>query len=458
MERSFWLVTVPIVVIVVSFLWFDGGQLRQTNENSPAGSPSKSHLTPETKSITRKRVSAGSTVQTDAQRPVLGLVWFAPFFSQSGYGTEARDFALALSEHVRVQIVQHGDSVSRPVVDGLKPMHRDRLIKLLRSPLDNARSIIVCHSEPGAWHPPRWPTAECPPQDQKAAFTVGRTMFETDRLPDGWAKRLNNMDEVWVPSKWAVNVFAAGGVDRDKLVQVPEAVDVSVFDPTKVTAMKLPRRKKFAFLSIFKWEERKGWDVLLEAFFREFSPDDDVSLHLLTHGYHDDSEKSKKPLELARALKLDLKRLPSHSVIDVHVSDADLIALYAASDAFVLPSRGEGWGRPHVEAMAMELPILATNWSGSTEFMTEENSYPIKVEGLVPVKSGAFQGHRWAQPSVTHLRQLMRHVVDHPDEAATKGKRARLHMHRNYSPEVLAQTVMKHMRRIHGRIKHKLAL
>jgi len=27
--------------------------------------------------------------------------------------------------------------------------------------------------------------------------------------------------------------------------------------------------------------------------------------------------------------------------------------LYKAADAFVLPSRGEGWGRPHVEAMSM---------------------------------------------------------------------------------------------------------
>ena len=30
--------------------------------------------------------------------------------------------------------------------------------------------------------------------------------------------------------------------------------------------------------------------------------------------------------------------------------------LYKSADAFVLPSRGEGWGRPHVEAMSMALP------------------------------------------------------------------------------------------------------
>ena len=33
--------------------------------------------------------------------------------------------------------------------------------------------------------------------------------------------------------------------------------------------------------------------------------------------------------------------------------------------------RGEGWGRPHVEAMACGLPVIATNWSGNTEVKLE---------------------------------------------------------------------------------------
>lgn len=37
-----------------------------------------------------------------------------------------------------------------------------------------------------------------------------------------------------------------------------------------------------------------------------------------------------------------------------------------AADAFVLASHGEGWGLPIAEAMAMQLPVIATNWSGST--------------------------------------------------------------------------------------------
>ncbi len=37
---------------------------------------------------------------------------------------------------------------------------------------------------------------------------------------------------------------------------------------------------------------------------------------------------------------------------------ADMPSLYKSVDCFVLPSRGEGWGRPQVEAMAMGLPLI----------------------------------------------------------------------------------------------------
>jgi len=178
-------------------------------------------------------------------------MWFAPFFSQSGYGSEARDFVLPLSNHIPVKIVQHGDGTSSALVEGLPRETRTRLFTLARSRLDLRRSVAVCHSEPGAWHPPRWPTSQCPPQHPQAAFQVGRTMFETDRLPEGWHTRLNQMDEVWVPTSWAVDVFRQGGVQPDKLVQVPEAVDTDAFNPEGAHPMKLNKRRRVAFLSIF---------------------------------------------------------------------------------------------------------------------------------------------------------------------------------------------------------------
>jgi len=119
--------------------------------------------------------------------------------------------------------------------------------------------------------------------------------------------------------------------------------------------------------------------------------------------------------------------------------------LYKSVDAFVISSRGEGWGRPHAEAMAMGLPVLATNWSGNTEFMNELNSFLIEVTELITIKKGPFKGHKWAQPSVNHLRKLMRFVFSNPKEAKRKGHTARKDMVLKYNPKIVADMVMKRL-------------
>jgi glycosyltransferase involved in cell wall biosynthesis len=76
------------------------------------------------------------------------------------------------------------------------------------------------------------------------------------------------------------------------------------------------------------------------------------------------------PRAAAPCLELSTQQLGTHA----------LARLYRAADAFVLPTRGEGWGRPLLEAMVMGVPVIATNWSGHTEFMR-----PYAPQGLVPV-------------------------------------------------------------------------
>merc|ERR1712226_214809 len=101
------------------------------------------------------------------------------------------------------------------------------------------------------------------------------------------------MDEVWVPSTFAVEQFTASGVERTKINVVPEAVDTNLFDPEKHTPLNVwddssTMHRPFRFLSVFKWEKRKGWDVLLQAYFEEFSEADPVILCIKTQAFHTD--------------------------------------------------------------------------------------------------------------------------------------------------------------------------
>jgi hypothetical protein len=95
-----------------------------------------------------------------------------------------------------------------------------------------------------------------------------------------------------------------------------------------------------------------------------------------------------------------------------------------------------------MEAMAMGIPVITTNWSGPTAFMNEDVGYPLSIDGLVDIVADGphffsyFVGSQWAQPSATHLRYLMRKVYTDPVAAAAKGMNGRRHIQKYFTPEV----------------------
>ncbi|KAJ4455175.1 putative glycosyltransferase; CAZy family GT4 [Paratrimastix pyriformis] len=386
------------------------------------------------------------------------VMYFAPFLSGGGYCSEATSFLKTMAAAgAPVQIIQHGDSINAEFLNGLHREEAELVARHMQSVhLDPSVSVAICHSEPGAWHPPKWPTSRCPPPD--ALYSIGRTMFETADVPPGWIARLKAMDEIWVPSTFNVETFTQAGVPADKLVVVPEPVDTEFFSPARGTERPFVynNTKSYRFLSVGKWEARKGWDILLRAYLTEFGPTEDVCLVIHTQPYHSDrpiteaiAATIREVLGMDPAGNATLPALPCIEVISAHVPDDLMPGLYSGAQCLVQPSHGEGWGRPHVEAMSMGLPVIATNWSGTTAFLTPANGYPLSIEGLQPVGgTGSFRAHRWAQPSGGHLRTLMREVFTDRAGASARGEQARRDMVARYSVPVVGEVVTGHLERI----------
>jgi glycosyltransferase involved in cell wall biosynthesis len=173
---------------------------------------------------------------------------------------------------------------------------------------------------------------------------------------------------------------------------------------------------------VARWTVRKGVAEVVTAFCREFRRGEPVELVL--HCV-DGTEGSLQ--RLLRELGVS-----AHAPITTSGARnaAGMVDLYNQCDALVLATRGEGWGFPVVEAMACALPVIATNYSAVAEVLHESIGYPLRVERLVEVRDRLrFPGRGpygvWAQPDVEHLRALMRHVYEHPEEAREKGRRAR---------------------------------
>jgi len=270
---------------------------------------------------------------------------------------------------------------------------------------------------------------------------IGWTMLEVDGLPPDWVRGCNAMDEVWVPASFNVETFAASGVTRPMHV-MPLGVDVDYYHPGIVGFRPSDR---FTFLSVFEWGERKGAEILLRAFAQEFKESEDVLLLVSVYNHDPDVDVHG---EIA---KLDLESCPPIVVmVNAEFADYQMGALYRSADCFVLPTRGEGWGMPVLEAMACGLPTISTAWSGPADFLTADTGYPLEVRSMVAAKAKCpyYDGFRWADPDVEHLRFLMRHVVDRPDEARHKGAAAAEYVARNLTWEHAAERVTDRLREL----------
>ena len=314
-------------------------------------------------------------------------------------------------------------------------------------------------------------------------YFIGRSMYEFSRIAERHAEiaQEKRVDEIWVPSEFSKKVYIDSGVNASKIVIIPEAIDTYLFDPdrtvplpslpappsyawkTRCNHQLLPAtadgKPRFRFLSDFKWESRKGWEILLQAYIQNFTRNDPVSLFILTHKHIWDPAKqhersnvdsiveeirekviSKLPKHLS-----DVTKHPHYCLI-VHDATADEVAqVYKSVDAFVLPTRGEGWGLPAMQAMSMALPTISTNWGGSLAFMNSDNSFLIELDGVEEIPGDSEYewqpGKKWATPSINHTAALMRFVMDNRAHAKAVGRRARAHIAEHFSEAAVAKVV-----------------
>lgn len=212
----------------------------------------------------------------------------------------------------------------------------------------------------------------------------------------------NNVDEVWVPSHHSRNA-ARTVFEQDKIFVINHGIDFEIFNSDKYDLMK---REKFTFFSVFRWTWRKAPDLLIDVFKETFKTNE-ADLVILTKV----SEFPKMP------------KLPENIKIKQHgVNTDELVRLYCKSHAFVLPTRGEGWGLPLTEAGALGLPIITTNWGGPLEFLNAKNSFLLNIDGFVspPPETGKDRNNLFANPSRDELKKLLRFVYENYDESLKK--------------------------------------
>jgi len=331
-------------------------------------------------------------------------------FNPVGYAMTARQIALGLDAHgVSVSYEYlYGEGTVYPVNES-----RDRstgvyaleVIKQRQAPDRTAPRLIYGQADAFA-------------TVKTDAYKIGYTMLETTGVPKEWVDGCNKLDELWVPTEFNKWTFRRSGVKVPINVMPLGLVDINYFNP-EIKGEPIP--EVFTFLSIFEWGERKSPETLLRAFNRAFRASDPVVLICK----YSNRDPGVNPSAIVSGLGLD----PEGGRIIYSENETtpyyQVAQLYRSANCFVLPTRGEGWGMPILEAMACGVPVIASYWSAQQAFLDEDNSYPLQVS-LTPAEAKCpyYLGFEWALPDEQHLVKLLRQVYLNQDEAAAKGRQA----------------------------------
>ena len=297
--------------------------------------------------------------------------------------------------------------------------------------------------------PENYPTFRNP-----SLYNIGYTAWETDRLPDKWIPLCNMLDEIWVPSTWNAQVFRNSGVTKPIFV-VPHIIQPCTQSGEQVI---IGNENTYVFYSIFQWIERKHPIGLLKAYFTEFRSDEPVILALKSYRVNTSLQEQmviKNDISMIkRSLRMDA--YPPILFFGSLMPRDHIIGLHQRGDCFVLPHRGEGFGIPIAEAMSHGKPVISSGYGGSLDFVNNDNSYLINCFET-PVSGMIFPNYHgymnWAEPSIGHLRKLMRHVYQNREEAKAKGTVARQYIVEHFNSEVISQLMLSRLQTIKASLK-----
>ena len=259
-------------------------------------------------------------------------------------------------------------------------------------------------------------------------FNLGYWAWELEELPTAWDDSYRYFGEIWTPSSFSRKALSARS--PVPVTVVPHAVEARPPERDWRAHFGLPRERT-AFLCMFDMAstaERKNPCGAVRAFRRAAAGRDDALLVVK-------ARRAESDPAAWRALERELAGLGAR-VIAKSLSREESWGLLAACDAVVSLHRAEGFGLVPAEAMALGKPVVATGYSGNMDFMTEENSLPVKFSmARIERRVGPYpRDGRWAEPDLEHAAALIREVLERPDRARELGRRAARDMKERSSP------------------------
>jgi glycosyltransferase involved in cell wall biosynthesis len=268
---------------------------------------------------------------------------------------------------------------------------------------------------------------------------IGHWVWELPVFPPQWVPALKIMHEIWVPSRYVAETVANANKKVVRIVPYP----VPVQDHSQLEARKhlnLPV-DAFTFLTIFdsnSFLSRKNPLGAIRTFTDAF-PRHGASAPILIIKCHGRANRGADFQEIKKLSSHDSRLL----FIDRVLSEHELTLLQAACDCLVSLHRAEGFGFNIAECMGKGKIVIATNFSGSTDFTRPDNSLLVPYK-MVEVGKQAYvhgAGQWWAEPDHDAAVAALQRAYANASDIERLANRARADIMQQYSFDAVGRIV-----------------
>lgn len=270
----------------------------------------------------------------------------------------------------------------------------------------------------------------------KRRKVIGYWAWELPTVSDNWRRGYPFVHEVWVPSRFTAKALV--GLNRPVKV-VPHPLPPPVVPAFSRSDLGIaPEALVVAcFFQMGSSFTRKNPLAAVRAFRSAFGDDPNRILLLKV------SEPDLIPWA-RQSLAEAVDGATNIRVFDRKMARNEVMGLLSASDILLSLHRAEGFGLVLAEAMQIGRTVVATGWSGNMDFMTTDNSVPVRYQ-LVPARDpqGTYDmpEQRWADAEVEDAAQWLRRLADDRDLCHRLAATAKAEAPRRFSAQAYADAL-----------------
>lgn len=277
----------------------------------------------------------------------------------------------------------------------------DRIVELLNKQSDDF-DVVIQHVLPSEYT--YYPNVK----------NIGFVALETLTLHSPlWLKKLEMMDEIFVPNRLSKDCLKTSGISKNVKI-FPHSFDYNKVKDLVPNGGIDELRNTFNFVFIGEFTKRKNVEAILRAFHSEFNYIEPVNLYIKTN------RELKTVTDFCELVKRGVNksgRYKKEVIITGYLNEETLLSTVKQCHAFVIPSYGEAWCYPAMEAMALGLPVIYTEGIGVQEYASP-NNYRVSSNieycyGVTEAVDGLYTSEDyWLSPSISDLRKKMREVFN----------------------------------------------